>query len=124
MDPSSGPLAGMVADPRAPCQRARRPARLDARAGRVIPRSDAGRAAARAGGPEALERGRGAMDERQPQAMEAFLTAEATRRYGAERAGALAAELRALAADLAAVAAAEVPEDAEPAWHLREEEAR
>ena len=55
--------------------------------------------------------------------MRAFLTAEATRRFGAERAAALARDIDALAADLAQVAAAELPDETEPAFFLREEPA-
>lgn len=64
------------------------------------------------------------MEDGYQQAMRACLTAEATRRFGAERAGALAGDIRALALDLAAVAAAEVPDDAEPGFYLLEEEGR
>lgn len=46
------------------------------------------------------------------------LAAEATRRFGAERARALAADIEALAADLARVSAASVPEDVEPGFYL------
>jgi hypothetical protein len=64
------------------------------------------------------------MAEREREAMQAFLTTEATRRFGPERAGALAADIRALAADLAAVAAAELPEEAEPGWSMLDGTAR
>jgi hypothetical protein len=53
-----------------------------------------------------------------PDAMRLMLTAEATRRFGAERAAALARDLDALARELARVAAADVPDDAEPAFFL------
>jgi hypothetical protein len=62
------------------------------------------------------------MHEREREGMRAALTAEATRRYGAARAAALAADIEALAADLAAVSAAEVPEEAEPGFFLLGEE--
>jgi hypothetical protein len=52
-------------------------------------------------------------------AIRAFLTAEATRRFGAERAGALARDIDALAADLAEVARAAVADETEPAFFLR-----
>lgn len=52
--------------------------------------------------------------------MREHLTSEIARRFGAERATALARDAAALAADLARVAAAEVPEDAEPAFFLGE----
>jgi hypothetical protein len=52
------------------------------------------------------------------EAMRVMLTAEATRRFGAERAAALACDLDALARELARVAAADVPKDAEPAFFL------
>jgi len=63
------------------------------------------------------------MHDQEREAMRAFLAAEATRRFGAERAGALARDIAALAADLALVAAAELPEETEPAFFLREEPA-
>jgi hypothetical protein len=53
-----------------------------------------------------------------PDAMRLMLTAEATRRFGAERAAALARDLDALARELARVAAADVPDGAEPAFFL------
>ena len=57
-------------------------------------------------------------------AMRALLTAEATRRFGADRAAILARDIDALAADLAEVAAADVPEETEPAFFLRTEPGR
>ena len=59
------------------------------------------------------------MNEREREAMRVLLTAEATRRFGAERAAALGRDIDALAADLAAVTAAEVPEETVPAFFLR-----
>jgi hypothetical protein len=59
------------------------------------------------------------MHEREREAMRVLLTAEATRRFGAERAAALGRGIDALAADLAEVATAEVPEETEPAFFLR-----
>lgn len=59
------------------------------------------------------------MHERR-EAMRAFLTAEVTRRFGADRAAALARDIDALAADLAQVAAAELPDETEPAFFLLE----
>jgi hypothetical protein len=59
------------------------------------------------------------MHEREREAMRVLLTAEATRRFGAERAAVLARDIDALAADLAAVVTAEVPEETEPAFFLR-----
>jgi len=56
------------------------------------------------------------MHERE--AMRMLLTAEATRRFGAERAAALGRDIDALAADLAKVVTAELPEEAEPAFFL------
>jgi hypothetical protein len=53
-----------------------------------------------------------------PEAIGLMLTAEATRRFGAERAAALAREIEALARELARVAAAEVPEGTEPGFFL------
>jgi len=53
-----------------------------------------------------------------PEAMRLMLTAEATRRFGAERAATLARDIEALARDLARVAAAEVPEGTEPGFFL------
>jgi hypothetical protein len=53
-----------------------------------------------------------------PDTMRLMLTAEATRRFGAERAAALARDLDALARELARVAAADVPDSAEPAFFL------
>jgi hypothetical protein len=47
-----------------------------------------------------------------------LLTAEATRRFGAERAAALGRDIEGLAADLAAVVNAEVPAETEPAFFL------
>jgi type II secretory pathway component PulJ len=63
------------------------------------------------------------MHEQGREAMRAVLTAEATRRFGAERAAALARDIEALAADLAQVAAAELPAETEPAFFLLEETA-
>jgi hypothetical protein len=60
------------------------------------------------------------MHEHEREAMRTFLTAEVARRFGAERAAALSREIDALAADLAAVARAEVPDETEPAFFLRE----
>ena len=60
------------------------------------------------------------MHEQEREAMRAVLTAEVTRRFGAERAAALARDIEALAADLARVAAAELPEDTEPGFFLHE----
>jgi hypothetical protein len=60
------------------------------------------------------------MREREREAVRAFLMAEATRRFGAERAAGLARDIDALAADLALVAAAEVPDETEPGFFLRE----
>jgi hypothetical protein len=57
------------------------------------------------------------------EAMRTLLGAEVARRFGAERAAALARDIDALAADLAQVAAAELPEETEPAFFLREEPA-
>lgn len=62
------------------------------------------------------------MHEQEREAMRKFLTAEATRRFGAERASALGHHIDALAADLAQVAAAEVPDETEPAFFLLEGE--
>jgi len=59
------------------------------------------------------------MHERGREAIRVLLTAEATRRFGAERAVELGRDIDALAADLAAVAAADVPEETEPAFFLR-----
>lgn len=50
----------------------------------------------------------------------AGLEAEARRRFGPERAEALAADLAAMAADLARVAAAPLPPDEEPGFYLIE----
>jgi hypothetical protein len=61
------------------------------------------------------------MHERERDAMRAVLTAEATRRFGAERAAVLARDIEALAVDLAAVVATDVPEETEPAFFLRAE---
>jgi hypothetical protein len=58
------------------------------------------------------------MRDEGPEAMRLMLTAEATRRFGAERAAALARDLDALARELARVAAADVPDDTEPAFFL------
>jgi hypothetical protein len=60
------------------------------------------------------------MHDAEREAMRAFLTAEATRRYGAERAAALGRDIETLAADLASVQTAEVPDDVEPAFFLLE----
>jgi hypothetical protein len=54
-------------------------------------------------------------------ALHAALAEEARRRFGAERAEALAAELDALAADLARVAEAPLPAETEPGFLLLEE---
>ena len=62
------------------------------------------------------------MHEREREAMRVHLTAEATRRFGAERAAALGRDIDALAADLAEVVAAEVPGETEPAFFLRAED--
>jgi hypothetical protein len=64
------------------------------------------------------------MHEAERAAMRDLLTAEATRRFGAERAAALGRDIAALAADLAEVAAAEVRDETEPAFFLLEGEAR
>ena len=61
------------------------------------------------------------MREPEREAMRTLLTAEVTRRFGAERAAMLARDIEALAGDLAAVAAADVPEETEPAFFLRAE---
>ena len=50
--------------------------------------------------------------------MRALLTAEARRRFGVERAQALAAELETVAADLARIIEAAVPADGEPGFFL------
>jgi hypothetical protein len=59
------------------------------------------------------------MREREREAMRELLTAEATRRFGAERAAELGRDIDALAADLAQVVTAELPEETEPAFFLR-----
>ena len=59
------------------------------------------------------------MHEREREAMRELLTAEATRRFGAERAAELGRDIDALAADLAQVVTAELPEETEPAFFLR-----
>ena len=59
------------------------------------------------------------MHEREREAMRAFITAEAARRFGAERAAELSRDIDVLAADLVQVAAAELPEETEPAFFLR-----
>jgi hypothetical protein len=59
------------------------------------------------------------MHEREREAMRELLTAEATRRFGAERAAELGRDIDALAADLAQVVTAELPEETEPAFLLR-----
>jgi hypothetical protein len=64
------------------------------------------------------------MHEQEREAMRVSLTAEATRRFGAERAAALARDIETLAADLAEVAAAEIPDETEPAFFLHEGTAR
>jgi hypothetical protein len=64
------------------------------------------------------------MDERERDAMRAFLTAEATRRFGAERAAALARDIDALAGDLAQVATADLGEETEPAFFLLDKSGR
>ena len=60
------------------------------------------------------------MHEEEREAMRVLLTAEATRRFGAGRAAALARDIEALAADLARVAGAELPDETEPAFFLLE----
>ena len=50
--------------------------------------------------------------------MRLTLTAEATRRFGAERAATLARDIDALARALARVASTDVPEGTEPAFFL------
>ncbi len=60
------------------------------------------------------------MLESSQSAIRAFLTAEVTRRFGAGRATALSRDIDALAADLAQVALADVPDETEPAFFLRE----
>jgi hypothetical protein len=62
------------------------------------------------------------MHETEREAMRVLLAAEATRRFGAERAGGLGRLIDALAEDLARVAAAEVPDETEPAFFLLEGE--
>jgi hypothetical protein len=64
------------------------------------------------------------MHEQEREAMRIVLTAEATRRFGAERAAALARDIDALAGDLAQVATAELRDETEPAFFLRDEAAR
>ena len=64
------------------------------------------------------------MRERGREAMRLLLTAEATRRFGPERAAALGRDIEALAADLAEVAVAELPAEAEPAFFLLEGDGR
>jgi hypothetical protein len=59
------------------------------------------------------------MHEREREAVRKLLTAEATRRFGAERAAELGRDIDALAADLAQVVTAELPEETEPAFFLR-----
>jgi plasmid stability protein len=61
--------------------------------------------------------------EESRETLRAHLTAEATRRFGAERAAALGRDIDALAADLARVATAEVPDETEPAFFLLEGDA-
>jgi hypothetical protein len=61
---------------------------------------------------------------RDREAMRAHVMAELARRFGAERAAALAREADALAADLARVAAADVPEETEPGFFLLEGDRR
>jgi hypothetical protein len=53
-----------------------------------------------------------------PEAMRLMLTAEATRRFGAERAATLSRDIEALARELARVAATEVPDATEPGFFL------
>ncbi len=60
------------------------------------------------------------MLESSQSAIRAFLTAEVIRRFGAGRAAALSRDIDALAADLAQVALADVPDETEPAFFLRE----
>ena len=64
------------------------------------------------------------MREPTTEALQEHLTSEIARRFGPERAKALARDAAALAADLARVAAAEVPEDAEPAFFLHKDDPR
>ncbi len=64
------------------------------------------------------------MDDRAVDGIRDALAAEVVRRFGAARAAALAAEIDALAAELAVVAAADVPDEAEPAFFLLDEDAR
>ena len=52
------------------------------------------------------------------EAMRLTLTAEATRRFGAERAAALGRDIDALARALARVASTDVPKGTEPAFFL------
>jgi hypothetical protein len=61
------------------------------------------------------------MHEHDREGMRALLTAEVTRRFGPDRAAALARDIEALAADLAQVAAAELPDETEPGFFLVEE---
>jgi hypothetical protein len=56
--------------------------------------------------------------------MHAALVAEARRRFGDQRAAALADAIAALAADLARVLAAPLPREVEPGFYLREEKTR
>ena len=64
------------------------------------------------------------MREREREAMRLLLTAEATRRFGPERAAVLGRDIDALAADLAEVAAAELPDETEPGFFLLEGDGR
>jgi len=68
-----------------------------------------------------MDEPRGSVDV---ETMRTRLAAEAARRFGAERARALAADIEALAADLARVAAAAVPDEAEPGFYLLEGDPR
>ena len=61
------------------------------------------------------------MHDPEREAMRAFLAAEVTRRFGAERAAALARDIDALAVDLAAVAGADLGDEVEPGFFLLEE---
>ena len=58
------------------------------------------------------------MPDVSPEVFRSALTAEARRRFGDERAEALAPDLETLAADLARVAAAPLPDDVEPGFFL------
>ncbi|MBI2466850.1 MAG: hypothetical protein HYV62_03380 [Candidatus Rokubacteria bacterium] len=60
------------------------------------------------------------MPDPTPQTLRVELEAEARRRFGAERATALAPEIEQTAADLARVAEAPLPPDGEPGFFLLE----